>query len=177
LSRGTVSQSHSTGEVSGSEAIGGLIGQNGTAGRAPHPGRIDRSYSLATVRGETLVGGLVGHNVWSTVSRCYSAGTASGTEWVGGLVGGGGGPLSDVAASFWDIEASGLTVSSGGLGKTTAQMRTAGTFLEAGWDFVGEAENGTEDIWWIDEGRDYPRLWWEVLGDGPAESVSEGGEL
>ena len=29
------------------------------------------------------------------------------------------------------------------------------------WDFVGETENGTDDIWWIDEGQDYPRLWWE----------------
>jgi len=26
---------------------------------------------------------------------------------------------------------------------------------------VGETANGTEDIWWIDEGKDYPRLWWE----------------
>jgi hypothetical protein len=41
-------------------------------------------------------------------------------------------------------------------------MMTAGVFLEAGWDFAGETANGTEDIWWIDEGRDYPRLWWEV---------------
>jgi len=41
-------------------------------------------------------------------------------------------------------------------------MQTAGTFLEAGWDFVGETTNGTEDIWWILEGKDYPRLWWEA---------------
>jgi hypothetical protein len=34
--------------------------------------------------------------------------------------------------------------------------------LEDGWDFVDETENGTEDIWWILEGQDYPRLWWEV---------------
>jgi hypothetical protein len=26
---------------------------------------------------------------------------------------------------------------------------------------VDETENGTEDIWWIDEGNDYPRLWWQ----------------
>jgi hypothetical protein len=45
-------------------------------------------------------------------------------------------------------------------------MQMASTFLEAGWDFVGETKNGTEDIWWIFEGRDYPRFWWEqVLGD------------
>ena len=43
-------------------------------------------------------------------------------------------------------------------------MQTAGTFLAAGWDFVGEAENGVEDLWWIDEGRDYPHLWWEDAG-------------
>jgi len=23
--------------------------------------------------------------------------------------------------------------------------------------------NGTEDIWWILEGKDYPRLWWELI--------------
>jgi hypothetical protein len=27
---------------------------------------------------------------------------------------------------------------------------------------VGETANGTEDIWWIDEGKDYPHLSWEV---------------
>ncbi len=36
------------------------------------------------------------------------------------------------------------------------------TFLDAGWDFVGESANGTDDIWWIDEGKDYLRLWWET---------------
>jgi hypothetical protein len=27
---------------------------------------------------------------------------------------------------------------------------------------VDETENGTDDIWWIDEGVDYPHLWWEA---------------
>ena len=48
-------------------------------------------------------------------------------------------------------------------GLTTTEMQTAATFLDAGWDFVDETENGTDDIWWIDEGQDYPRLWWEQL--------------
>jgi len=46
-------------------------------------------------------------------------------------------------------------------GKTTAEMQTATTFLEAGWDFVDETDNGTDDIWWILEGQEYPKLWWE----------------
>ena len=37
-------------------------------------------------------------------------------------------------------------------GRTTTEMQIATTFLEAGWDFVDEIENGTEDIWWILEG-------------------------
>ena len=51
---------------------------------------------------------------------------------------------------------------SGGTGKTTAEMHTAKTFLDAGWDLVGETANGTEDIWKIAEGLDYPRLGWEA---------------
>ena len=52
-------------------------------------------------------------------------------------------------------------------GRTTAEMRTASTFIDAGWDFVDETENGTDDIWWILEGQDYPRLWWERDGEPP----------
>jgi hypothetical protein len=42
-------------------------------------------------------------------------------------------------------------------------MQTASTFLEAGRDFVDEKVNGTDDIWWILECQDYPRLWWELI--------------
>ena len=67
-----------------------------------------------------------------------------------------------ITASFWDMEASGRVSSSGGIGKTTAEMQTVSTFLDAGWDFIDETEDGTENIWWILEGQDYPRLWWEA---------------
>jgi len=47
----------------------------------------------------------------------------------------------------------------------------ASTFLEAGWDFVGESQNGTGNIWAICEGLDYPKLAWQFViadynGDG-----------
>jgi len=45
-------------------------------------------------------------------------------------------------------------------------MQTESTFTDAGWDFVAETENGTEDIWWILEGQDYPRLTWELSVSG-----------
>ena len=56
-------------------------------------------------------------------------------------------------------------ISGDSAGRTTAEMQTAMMFSEAGWDFIDEIENGTEDIWWIDEGQGYPRLWWELIAE------------
>jgi hypothetical protein len=157
---GTVSQCYSTGAVSQISlfwVVGGLLGCN--------EGEVIDSYSTGAVSGKSWVGGLVGYNSYGTVTRCYNAGAVSGTgKFVGGLV------AKDLSgtltASFWDTKTAGQTVSAGGTGKTTAQMQTAKTLLDAGWDFVGETVNGTEDIWWILDGKDYPRLWWErVQGD------------
>ncbi len=68
-----------------------------------------------------------------------------------------------IESSFWNSNVSSLAESTGGTRLTTGQMMTAAPFLAAGWDFVAEEENGTDDIWWIDEGLGYPRLWWEAL--------------
>ena len=154
--KGTIADCFSTSPVSGNREVGGLIGYNVRA-------LITNCYSLGDVSGKRNVGGLVGECYYDgTITHCYSAGNIQGTESVGGLLG-----LSrsssEVLHSFWDIETSGQIISAGGTGKITAKMQTAGTFLEAGWDFVDETENGTEDIWWILEGQDYPRLWWETL--------------
>ncbi len=50
------------------------------------------------------------------------------------------------------------------MGKIAAEIETQTTVSEVGCDFIQETANGTRDIWWIDEGKDYPRLWWG-LGD------------
>jgi len=72
-----------------------------------------------------------------------------------------------VTASFWDIDTSGQATSAGGTGKTTVQMQTQSTFTDAGWDFVGETANGTDDIWRMCvDGVEYPKLYWQfMLGD------------
>ena len=150
---GEVMRCFSTGEVSGGVGVGGLVGYN------DYGGRVTRCYAITAVIGKKDVGGLVGLN-YGDVTHCHSAGAVGADSGlgIGGLVGYGG----TVLDSFWDIETSGQVASKGGLGKTTAEMQTATTFLKAGWDFVDEIENGTEDIWWIDEGKDYPRLIWEL---------------
>jgi hypothetical protein len=138
--------------VGSASYVGGLVVVN--------RGNVARCYSTGAVSGTGDVGGLVGYN-GGIVTQCYSTGAVSGSGWsVGGLVG-----YNDhgtVTACFWDTETSRQATSAAGTGKTTAEMQTAKTFLDAGWDFVGETKNGTEDLWWILEGKDYPRLWWEA---------------
>jgi len=163
---GGIISCYSSGHVSGNVYVGGLVGSNRPLFLEWSGGRIINSYSVGAVTGTKCVGGLVGRNIISgTIISCYSTGSVSGSEWVGGLVGVG--SSLRVSNSFWDIETSGLSESNGGgTGKTTAEMQTSATFLNAGWDFVDETENGIEDIWWILEGQDYPRLWWEKYGGG-----------
>ena len=154
-----VTQCYSTGIVSGGWFIGGLVG-----GSDCYDAAVTQCYSTAAVSGQSYVGGLVGYDEYGTVTQCYSTGAVRGTgQSVGGLVGGD--DYGTVTACFWDAQTSGQAKSAGGTGKTTAEMQTAKTFLDAGWDFVGETANGTEDIWWILEGKDYPRLWWEATNN------------
>lgn len=151
----TITESYASGSVSGSEYVGGLAGLSSDA--------VTNSYSLATVSGDKWVGGLVGYNYSGTITNCYSVGRVTGTTDVGGLVGDN---RDTVTGSFWDTENSGQSTSDGGTGMTTAEMWMKSTFTEAGWDFVGESVNGTEDVWSICEGADYPKLTWQfVIGD------------
>jgi hypothetical protein len=159
-----ISDCYSRGSVSGKEYIGGIVGLN--------RGTIANCYVQGgSVLGSNTVGGFVGSNGWphlpiarpyppADITNCYSTGSVSGNNHAGGLVGRQG--YGRVTASFWDIETSGLTTSEGGTGKTTAEMQVESTFTDAGWDFVDETANGTEDIWSICEGTNYPRLVWQI---------------
>ena len=151
----------STGEVNGWIDVGGLIGEN-------QYGEVTNCYSTAVVNGQSDIGGFVGNNEYGLLANCYSAGKVSGDSFVGGFLGRNGFNVSTVNSCFWDKETSGLTSSDGGTGKTTVEMQTAGTF---DWDFVDDTANRTEDIWWIDEGQDYPRLWWELNEDDNGNST------
>ncbi|MEJ2704978.1 MAG: GLUG motif-containing protein, partial [Sedimentisphaerales bacterium] len=137
-------------------------------------GTIVNCYSTGDVSGNFQVGGLVGDCRDGTITNCYSTGAVTGTLEVGGLVGSN--STGTVTACFWDRQRSGLSNMCGeqdsgtgcddANGKTTAQMQTADMFLEAGWDFVRENDNGTEDIWTICEGSNYPQFAWQfIMGD------------
>ena len=160
---GTVAQCHTTASVNGVSIVGGLIGSSYTDRGIRH------CYAMGSVVGDWTVGGLVGQSGFvgpgrrrleGTVVGCYSSASVAGggAGGVGGLVGE---YFGEISNSFWDTQTSDQVISAAGTGLTTVEMQTASTFLDAGWDFTGEAENGVEEIWWIEEGRDYPRLWWE----------------
>ena len=179
FSRGNIETSCCTGTINGERFLGGLTGRNWLS--------ITECYSMVTVTGSDDVGGLAGGN-YGSITNSYNTGAVTADWDAGGLVGANSGNISTsystgavngenragglvgynyqgagVTSSFWDVETSGQTTSAGGTGKTTVEMQTKSTFADAGWDFAGEMTNGTENIWWIDEEEDYPRLWWELI--------------
>ena len=145
-STSSASQSVAKGAVSGGKNLGGLVG---TSDR----GILTKCYATGSVTGAEGLGGLVGYANAGIVSECYAVGHVTASKNCGGLVGIR--QASETVASFWDAQTSGLTQSAGGQGLTTAQMRTAATFIDAGWDFV--------QTWVVCPTSGYPRLQWEPV--------------
>ncbi|MCK5642397.1 MAG: hypothetical protein KAJ19_16440, partial [Gammaproteobacteria bacterium] len=155
-----ISESYSSAEVNGYLAVGGLIGfVNST-------GEISNCFASGDVNGDKSVGGLLGLVYDITVRNSYSTGHVTANSYAGGLIGreSYGTTIRD---SLWDKDTSGQTTSDGGIGRTTAEMQTEGTFTGQGWDFVGESANGQGDVWrmCIDD-VNYPRLNWEFASGG-----------
>ena len=148
----TATKCYSSGSVTGGSYVGGLIGLQDVNSND------NNCYSTGSVTGVSDVGGLIGDQGTSSVAtNCYSSGSVTGSGLhVFGLIGDGGSG-SSANNCFWDMTSSGQTSSSGGTGKSTAQMKTASTFTDAGW-------SGT--VWFMDIGinNGYPYLAWQNPG-------------
>jgi hypothetical protein len=167
-SGGTISRCYATGSVSTIYySIGGLVGWNS--------GMLTDCYARGSVSGTASVGGLVGFNEQGILTNCYATGLNNGTAGnVGGFVGGDN--SGSMNSCFWDTQTSGMTDGVGNVdpdpigvtGKITADMQMLLTFTSAGWDFVSEDTNGTNDIWrmCVDD-INYPHLFhqYNVNGD------------
>jgi flagellin-like protein len=146
---GNILNSYSTGNVTGElKYVGGLVGEN-------DKGNISNSYSTGNVTGGEFVGGLVGDNYYNgNISNSYSTGNVSGDNKVGGLVGGS--YYGSVSDSYWDIESTGQSSSAGLLdsnGLTTSEMQ--GSSAESNMDAFDFTST-----WSTVEG-DYPELKWQ----------------
>lgn len=136
---GPISLSYAIGDVTGFEKVGGLVGYF-YAGETTTS--ISNCYATGSILGNTSVGGLVGlfSSLNGGISRgkitnCYSIGAVKGTGTnpsIGGLIGILENNLT-VISSYWDMDASAVSTSAGGTGKTTAEMKSQTTFV--GWDF------------------------------------------
>jgi hypothetical protein len=186
---GILTACYATGSVSGTDYVGGLMGYNPS-------GTLTSCYATGSASGNNVVGGLTGYNNYGTITNCYAAGSASGTGFsIGGLVGanetgnitacyatgsvsGSGSTVgglvgwsnnSTPTGCFWDVNTSGKDTSAGGTGKTTAEMKTQSTFTDSTWDFVGETDNGTDDIWKMPPVDGYPILSWQEFVYAPLD--------
>ena len=157
---GGILSCYSSGSVdTDANCVGGLTGFS--------DGSVSESYATGSVSGNDNVGGLVGYNQRTfystpsgTVAHCYAVGAVSATINVGGLIGfNNSGP---VYSSFWDTQTTQQETSDGGIPKTTDEMKDPNTFLDTGWDFVAEFENGPNDDWAMPLGGGYPVLWWQL---------------
>ncbi|MBM4104554.1 MAG: hypothetical protein FJ263_11030 [Planctomycetes bacterium] len=172
LSEGSISRCSSTGTATAASIsyyesysyAGGLIGySNGTISNCYSMGA---SSSTSMYTGSyAYAGGLVGCSNLA-VEKCFSTGTVSvsgnAASYHGGLIGYI--ESGSVTDSFWDTQTSSRTASAGGAGKTTAQMKTLLTYTSAGWDFMNETANGTNDYWRMCvDGVDYPQLNWQSI--------------
>ncbi|MHC4098540.1 MAG: GLUG motif-containing protein [Planctomycetota bacterium] len=169
---GRIISCYSSGSVdSEANCVGGLTGFSDWI--------ISESYATGSVSGRDNIGGLVGYNQRTfystpsgTVAKCYAVGTVSATINVGGLIGfNDSGP---VYSSFWDTQTTEQATSDGGMPRTTAEMQDPNTFIEYGWDFVGEYENGPNDDWAMPVSGGYPVLSWQLGESLPLPDFSGG---
>lgn len=174
LNYGTITNCIFSGYVSGVDDVGGFIGNLDL-----WSGAYD-SRAAGNVIGERIVGGFVGRSEQGSIRRSFSTGNVSGSsEYIGGFIGsisgtsnitenystgnvintggfsvggfaGGANSVNPGLESYWDMNTSGTTTSAFGIGKTTTEMKTQGTFTD--WNFT--------DIWEIDStiNNGYPYL-------------------
>ncbi|MEX2514737.1 MAG: DUF2341 domain-containing protein [Candidatus Paceibacterota bacterium] len=162
-----------TGEGSSTAEIGIVVGY--------HEGTFtvnDASFDVQINNPNNLkrVGGAVGHNYFAgdefTVNRGLTRGlynfdtTVDDTDpFIGNR-----GATSVVNDSFIDSETSGfpaVDIDDNTTSLTTAEAQDIDTYLDAGWDIIDISQHDGERataIWFIDDGNDYPRLWFERDG-------------
>lgn len=152
---GKITSCYTTGEVTGDEYIGGLVGMNNKGGVVTscyftgavtggwqvgglvgsNRGTVTACYSTGAITGNAEVGGLVGNNL-GIITFCYSTGTVpAGRGSFGGLVGYNDG--GTVTSCYWNIDTSGSESSYGGVGCVTDDMTypyAANAFFN--WDFL-----------------------------------------
>ena len=151
---GEVRGCYSTSRVTGEDDVGGLVGDN--------RGILAAGYATGRVSGVTEAGGLVGNNQSDgEIQASYATGPVSAASNAGGLVG-----LNDgtITNSYWDIQTSGQTTGSGG--RTTSQLKspTGYSGIYSNWNLDLDLEGTDDSPWHFGTSSQYPVL--SVDADG-----------
>lgn len=166
LSYGNIENCMVTGDISGYQYVGGIVGRNndnyysssiisqcassgniiatygevgGILGYRYGSCSIENCYSIANVKNEGSYSSRV-YGIGGSSENCYFAGTISGAD-INYVY-----PIGSNTNSYYDSEKTKISGKSGAL--TTKQMKQQASFQ--GWDF--------DKIWTIQEGVDYPKL-------------------
>ena len=182
---GTISACYATGDATGADNVGGLVGSS--------TGTISACYATGDASGNDGVGGLVGFST-GTISACYATGNASGTNNVGGLVGSGA-----ATNSYFDSTVSNRT-DSDPYAKTTTDLQTPtvyddnvdatdGSSIYEAWnidvddglavgvdDGTAAGDSDTDDPWDFGTDSEYPALKVDFDRDGTATADEFGSQ-
>ncbi len=173
-SKTLIERCYATGNVQGSSHIGGFIGFSdyGTIQNCYASGDVTR----LTGSDGTGLGAFLGQENYSpgrtTIDKCYAIGSVYYADAENPIDKGFAGRAISNASTmytnnFFDSDVSNQTTATGAEAKTTVEMTNASTtdniYLLAGWDFKGESDNGTDEIWNIGNGRNdgYPYFNWQ----------------
>lgn len=158
-----INYTHTDVNVSGFNYIGGLAGEQ----RYGTEAGINNSYSQGTINrlsgNGTCLGGFVGRIIQGCVANSYSI---ANIRYIGST-----NPTNKgfcgytntgvTSGCFWDNQTSGQKTSDGSaIGHNTSAMKNLSTFTSAYWD-IADIKNWTDEVWYIQNGKDYPRLSWE----------------
>lgn len=164
-------ESYAAGDVSGSTGVGGLLGIAGD-----NNDDVIDSYARGDVDGSEKVGGLIGENNGG-VTNSYATGDVDGSNQVGGLIGSST-SFASTTESYWDVPASGLDSSDGGIGLGSLSDdppadEMTGDDAPSGFNMDGFAFTETWET--VTDPGDYPILAWQKeSGDGDSSSPVDG---
>ena len=162
---GSVIASYTTGSVSGTTRVGGIIGYQGLNAASIHS-----SYSTASVSGTQYVGGVLGQK-FGSVTNSYATGLVSrasgGASEIGGLIGSS--SQGTTTASYYDTTTSGCRTGGsngctgspgGGTGYATAALQnpTGYTGIYSTWNANIDSVAGNDDPWDFGATTQYPIL-------------------
>jgi hypothetical protein len=140
-----------------SPRVGGAVG---TAGWGSSVENVYAGGQVSAPDG-SMVGGFIGYSDSAHIINSYSYSritlTATNTQ-PGGLIGSRAVVVPE--SSYWDLQASGVSVSDGGTGRTTAEMHNQSSYVE--WDFTS--------VWRMPT-NGYPKL--RVFDKTPGKNPSE----